>query len=311
MGRHVFGPVPSRRLGRSLGVDLVPFKTCSYDCIYCQLGRTTCPTTERRAWVDVGEVLKEVDSYLASSAEPPDWITLSGSGEPTLHSGIGDVIDGIRGFSRIPIAVLTNGSLLWREDVRNQLSAADLVIPSLDAGDPGTFQAVNRPHEDLDFARMVAGLGAFRRAFRGRYWLEVMLVRGFTDTPEAIERIACLARDIGPDRIQINTVVRPPAESNALPVSPETLADLLPAFGPGAEVIAAHVPALDHVARTSGTRDLLDLLRRRPCSAEDIATGLGIHPAEVGKILASLLASGAVEAVPQAGRQFFRLTGKG
>lgn len=311
MGRHVFGPVASRRLGRSLGVDLVPFKTCSYDCIYCQLGRTTCLTAERRAWVDVGEVLAEVYTHLASSAEPPDWITLSGSGEPTLHSGLDDLIAGIRAFSRIPIAVLTNGSLLWQEDVRNQLSAADLVIPSLDAGDPATFQAVNRPHENLDFGRMVAGLRAFRRAFRGRYWLEVMLVRGFTDTPEAIERIACLARDIGPDRIQLNTVVRPPAESNALPMPPETLADLLPAFGPGAEVIAAQVPALDHVAGTAGTRELLELLRRSPCSAEDIAAGLGIHPAEVGKILASLLAHGAVEAIPQAGRQFFRLTGKG
>ncbi|NQT19895.1 MAG: radical SAM protein, partial [Planctomycetes bacterium] len=155
MSKYIFGPVPSRRLGRSLGVDVVPLKTCSYDCIYCQLGNTTCKTVERKEWVPLDDVVLELKDRLSSR---PDYITLSGSGEPTLYSRVAELIDRIKVMTDVPVAVLTNGSLLWQEEVRRQLMKADLVIPSLDAGDEVMFRLVNRPHEDVSFERMLAGL---------------------------------------------------------------------------------------------------------------------------------------------------------
>jgi len=156
-----------------LGVDLVPFKTCTYDCIYCQLGRTTNKTVERRQWVPLDDVLAELKEKLATR---PDYITLSGSGEPTLYSRLDELIAGIRSMTDVPVAVLTNGSLLWQEDVRRQLMDAHLVIPSLDAGQGAMFQAVNRPHESISFEQMLEGLIAFREEYYGEYWLEVFLL---------------------------------------------------------------------------------------------------------------------------------------
>ena len=235
MSCHVFGPVPSRRLGRSLGVDLVPFKTCSYDCVYCQLGRTTCKTVERKEWVPLEEVVADIEQRL--SAEP-DYITLSGSGEPTLFSRVGELIGRIKGMSDVPVAVLTNGSLLWREDVRDELRDADLVVPSLDAGNEAMFQRVNRPHESISFEAMLAGLIEFRRTFRGKVWLEVLLMDGYTASEAELSELAGCVKQIGPDRVQLNTVTRPPAEDFAVGVSRERLAEMASAFDPPAEVIA-------------------------------------------------------------------------
>jgi wyosine [tRNA(Phe)-imidazoG37] synthetase (radical SAM superfamily) len=162
MSSQIFGPVPSRRLGRSLGVDLVPLKTCTYDCIYCQLGRTTCKTMERKEWVPLDGVLESLKEKLSSK---PDYITLSGSGEPTLYSRIDKLIDQIKAMTDVPVAVLTNGSLLSHEDVRKQLMAADLVIPSLDAGDEAMFRLINRPHEEISFPQMLDGLIDFAAIF--------------------------------------------------------------------------------------------------------------------------------------------------
>ncbi len=173
---HVFGPVPSRRLGRSLGVDLVPFKTYSYDCIYCQLGRTTNKTIERREWTPIDAVLDEVKENIAAR---PDYITLSGFGEPTLCTHLGELIKGIRSFTDIPVAVLTNGSLLWQKEVRREVAASQLIVPSLDAGNARMFEAVNRPHEDLSFEQMIEGLIALREEFSGDIWLDVFPLGGY------------------------------------------------------------------------------------------------------------------------------------
>ena len=183
----IFGPVPSRRLGRSLGVDLVPFKTCTYNCIYCQLGRTTNRTLERHEWVPLDDVLGELETKLATQ---PDYITLSGSGEPTLYSRTGELIERIKSLTDVPVAVLTNGSLLWDADIRSQLMDADLVIPSLDAGDGAMFQAVNRPHEDISFEEMLSGLIEFCRQFRGQYWLEVMFLAGHNAIHDEAAKLA-------------------------------------------------------------------------------------------------------------------------
>lgn len=289
---HVFGPVPSRRLGRSLGVDVVPFKTCTFDCIYCQLGRTTNKTTERREWVPLERVVDELRGKLASG---PDYITIGGSGEPTLYSRIGDLIDEIRSMTDIPVAVLTNGSLLWKQDVRNDLRKAHVLIPSLDVGDNVLFQAVNRPHPAITFERLLDGLAASRQEFQGEYWLEVLLLAGYTAIEADVKKIAKRSAEIGPDRIHLNTCVRPPAEEFAYAVDRRRLIELAGLFTPPAEVIADFKPVLSRTTRTAGTGEILQMLQRRPCTAPDIAAGLGIHPARVLKDLERLVLEGLVE----------------
>ncbi len=305
---YVFGPVPSRRLGRSLGVDLVPFKTCTYDCIYCQLGRTTHKTTDRREWVALDEVLAELAGKLPTN---PDYITLSGSGEPTLYSRLDELIAAVREMTSIPVAVLTNGSLLWQPEVRRQLAGAQLVIPSLDAGDAAMFGAVNRPDPRISFERMLDGLIAFREEFAGQYWLEVFLLAGYNALPAEVAKIARCARRIRPDRIQLNTVTRPPAEDYAMTVSAARLDELAKMFEPPAEVIADYrgVHAERDFAATRET--VLQMLRRRPCTVTDIAEGLGIHRNEAIKYVEALLAAGAIERTTSAGKSYFRATPAG
>jgi len=300
---HVFGPVPSRRLGRSLGVDLVPFKTCTFDCIYCQLGPTTVKTAERREWLCRDEVLEEIRRKL----EPrPDYITFSGSGEPTLHTGLDEWIEAIRSITDVPIAVLTNGSLLWRPEVRRELLQADLAIPSLDAGDAETFRRVNRPCDTISFEQMVDGLIAFREEFAGRYWLEVLLLSGYTSDEAAVKKIAAHAGRIRPDRIQLNTATRPPADSLVEPVPHEQLVRLAGLFEPAAEVIAD----FDHPAPDAGlganNEDILTLLRRRPCTHPDVAAALGLHRNEVLKCLDTLIDRGLVTRTPRGPAIYYR-----
>jgi wyosine [tRNA(Phe)-imidazoG37] synthetase (radical SAM superfamily) len=290
---YIFGPVPSRRLGRSLGVDVVPFKTCTFDCIYCQLGRTTNKTIERREWVPLEAVVDELRQKLASR---PDYITIGGSGEPTLYSRIGELIDRIGSMTDIPVAVLTNGSLLWKQDVRNDLLHADVVIPSLDASDNTLFRAVNRPHPAIGFQRLLDGLTAFRQEFRGEYWLEVFLLAGYTAMEAEVKKIVRRTAQIGPDRVHLNTCVRPPAEEFAYAVDWRRLVELADLFTPPAEVIADFRPGSSRTTSTADTREILHMLQRRPCTALDVAAGLGMHPAEVTKDVEMLMREGLVEA---------------
>jgi wyosine [tRNA(Phe)-imidazoG37] synthetase (radical SAM superfamily) len=293
--RFVYGPVPSRRLGRSLGVDLVPFKTCSYDCIYCQLGRTTNKTIELDEYVPVDGLLEEFAGTLRSVPRP-DFIGLAGSGEPTLHARMGDIIAGIKALTDIPVAVLTNGSLLWKPEVRAGLADADLVMPSLDAGAQPTFERVNRPHVDISFERMVEGLLSFAQDFKGKVWLEVFVLGGITDRPDEIRRMATIVEKMRPARVQLNTVSRPPAEACALAAPNEILESLRGIFTVPCEIIAESRPTQS--TGSADSRDVEDeivaLLSRRPCTVEGIATGLGLRPNEVLKRLETLCAKGCV-----------------
>ena len=305
---YVFGPVPSRRLGRSLGVDLVPFKTCTYDCIYCQLGCTTCKTMERREWAPLDEVVADLKDKLATR---PNYITLSGSGEPTLFSRLDELIDRIKSMTDVPIAVLTNGSLLWQEEVRRQLLRADLVVPSLDAGDEATFRAVNRPAADIAFEQMLGGLIDFRREFEGAYWLEVFLLANHTETDEQLaELVGCVAR-IGPDRVQLNTVTRPPAEDSAVGVSAKRMEEAAALFRPPAEVIADFRGVHAQEDFAASRDEVLDMLRRRPCSLEDIAAGLRMHRNEVVKYVEELTADAQIEKTLTAGKLYYRAAKQG
>ena len=304
--RYTFGPVPSRRLGRSLGVDLVPFKTCTYDCIYCQLGRTTCKTMERKMYAPVSKILAEVESRVKVE-NPPDYITLSGSGEPTLHSDIGGIIAGIRKITRIPIAVLTNGSLLASEAVRGALMDADVVVPSLDAGDDAMFQRVNRPHPDINFAAMVSGLEQFCQSYRGEVWLEIFLLGKLTANDVEVAKIAQRVKHIFFASVQLNTVARPPAEDHAYPAPLEQLERYCDFFFPRAEVIAEPAAAsLNDASYESSAKEVLALLQRRPCSLQDVTKGLAIHPAQASKHIEALLKQGAVRRIKSGSNSFYK-----
>ena len=293
--RQIYGPVPSRRLGRSLGIDLAPFKTCTYDCIYCQLGRTTAKTIERKEYVAVDEVLSELERSLASGSAP-DYISLAGSGEPTLNVGLGELIGKIKSLTNVPTAVLTNGSLLWSREVQDSLLDADLVLPSLDAGDERLFRYVNRPHREITFDRMVDGLAEFTARFAGEVWLEVMLLDGVTGIAADAEKIAALARRIGPARIQLNTVTRPPVEDFAFATPPDQMNKLSALFSGTVEVISDDEDGRPSAILTgvATNDDVLALLDRRPCTIHGLSKGLDLRPAEALKRLDELRRRGLI-----------------
>ncbi len=238
----------------------------------------------------MGEILEDLKKKLDSQ---PDYITLSGSGEPTLYSQLGPLIEQIKSLTNIPVAALTNGSMLWLPEVRSTLMQVDLVVPSLDAGGEETFQYVNRPCPEISYDAMLRGLIEFRQEYQGRYWLEVMIVGGVTTTKKEVEKLSQGIHLISPDRVQVNTVVRPPTESYALPVSPDRLHEIAARLYEHAEVIAdfQHVPS-HHFAVTRD--EVLNLLRRRPCTVEDIANGLGLHRNEVVKYVEQLTSEGEI-----------------
>jgi len=216
---YTYGPVPSRRLGRSLGVSPIPPKTCSYSCVYCQLGRTNQLTPQRASFFPKEDIFSEIKDKLASSEV--DFITFVGDGEPTLSADLGWLIQMCKKHSSKSIAVITNGSLLYRQDVRNDLREADVVLPTLDAGNEEIFRRINRPHGEIGYNTMLQGQVDFRREFRGQIWLEVMLVHGLNDTEEALKDISKAVKQINPDRIYITTPIRPPAEAWVKPPRPE------------------------------------------------------------------------------------------
>ncbi len=305
--KHLFGPVPSRRLGRSLGVDLVPLKLCPFDCIYCQLGRTSLKTAQRKAYVPAEEVLRELADFIASGAER-DYITLSGSGEPTLHSDLGRIIRSIKEMTDTPVAVLTNGALLWDVQVRGELAPADVVLPSLDAGDEETFQRINRPCSEVSFERLVEGLKAFRDEYAGRIHLEVFLVAGVNDSDEQVRKIRAVAGEIRPDRIDVNTVARPPAEPDARAVEPDKLERLREILGPTAQIIAPLPPVQG--SDRANVQTVLAMLRRRPCTVADCARALNCHSAEAAKLLEQLSRQGAVVARSVSGQVYYQVRGQ-
>ena len=303
--KYLYGPVPSRRLGLSLGVDIVPFKLCTLDCVYCQLGRTSNKTIERRDYAPVKAVLAELRGKLAEGLSA-DFITISGSGEPTLNSRLGELIDAIKKITDIPVAILTNSTLLHRQDVRADCARADVVMPSLDAGDEQTFQKINRPHKDISIEKLIAGLCAFRDEFVGQIWLEVFLLEGINTDNEQIAKIDGLIKRIRPDRVQLNTAVRPTAETGVKALNAEKLQAIAARLGEKCEVVTdfsleGRGKAIEHKAE-----DVLSMLKRRPCSLNDICSGLGIGRNEALKYIAHFQQQGVVGSEEKDGIIFFK-----
>jgi len=293
--RYLYGPVPSRRLGRSLGIDLVPHKICTYDCIYCQIGKTTQKTLLRKEYVPVMEVIEEVELFLKEETSSIDYLSLSGSGEPTLHSKIRLVIEGIKVITSIPIAVITNGSLLYLEEVRQDLLYADVVLPSLDAVSSSAFLKMNRPDEGLSAERMVEGLVQFRKIYKGQIWLEILFCRGINDSQDELIRMKEAINRIKPDQIHINTVVRPPSEKWAVPLSQKEMEKISAFFGEKAIIISEFDRHPFSLTEGDIKEEILNILRRRPLSLNDLAKGMGIPTEELERHIQPLILKGNIE----------------
>jgi wyosine [tRNA(Phe)-imidazoG37] synthetase (radical SAM superfamily) len=285
---HVYGPVPSRRLGFSLGVDILPYKTCSFDCVYCQLGKSGTKSVRRARHFSCPEILGQIRQALAEGRRI-DHITFSGSGEPTLNTLLGPLIREIKKLTPVPVAVLTNASLLGLKSVRQALGPADVVVPSLDAATASGFRKVNRPEPSVRVEKVIAGLIEFRSEFRGEIWLEVMLVRGLNDSPEDISALKRAIARIRPNRVQLNTAVRPPAESWARPLSRRALEKIRKELGGAAEVVVDFRKKQRAVGRGNLKSEILAMIGRRPVTVKDMASSLGASAAEIRRQLGSLL----------------------
>ncbi|WP_297444287.1 radical SAM protein [Desulfurobacterium sp.] len=304
--KYIFGPVFSRRLGISLGVDLVPFKVCSMDCVYCEVGKTTLKTLERKEYIPVDKVIEELKRFLSKNP-PVDFVTFSGYGEPTLNSGLGKVVEFLRAeFPEIPIAVLTNSSLLFRDDVIEEIKGVNVVLPSFDAASNDVFKKINRPFTDLTVEIIKKGIRRLRKETDVDIWLETLFVRGINDSPEEISAVGEFVFEISPERWQINTVVRPPAY-NIEGLSPEELERIKEIVG---------YPATDVIGRSSAKRkkmpvedikaEILELIKRRPCPVEEIADALGLLEEEVRIAVDSLVKEGKVKYVMYGEKKYLK-----
>lgn len=302
--KYIFGPLPSRRLGFSLGVDLVPFKTCSLDCTYCQLGKTSHKTIERKAYAPLEETIEELKTVL-NQQQKIDHITIAGSGEPTLSTQLGAIIKSIKEITAIPVAVLTNGTLLHREDVRRELLPADVVIPSLDTVNQAIFTKVNRPHPELNVFQMIAGLDSFRNVFLGKLWLEIMLVRGINDSPEELEKIKDVLSSIKLDMIQINTPVRPGTDKTCKPLTSKELAFCKEVLGEPCEVITSF-DGRQHALETSLKEKICSMISRRPLNLSEIADSLGMDREKAAEMLALLEEQDKIELHKHGVKYYYR-----
>lgn len=310
----VFGPIPSRRLGLSLGIDLLPFKTCSMDCVYCECGATTRHTLERKEYFPTESVIKELDEVL-SARHDIDYVTFSGVGEPTLHGGIGRIISHIKkNYPNLKICLLTNASLFSDEKLAEELEGLDLVVPSLDGSNDEEFTKINRPAKGLELSHVVDGIIAFRKRSKAQMWLEVFIIPGVNDSKESAERFRDLAARIKPDKVQLNSLDRPGVEPWVIPASDETLDAI-------AAVISQAVPVekIARHAKKAATKEadtkvhvteyndrILTTLRSRPCTAEDIAVTLNLGIDHIKTHLRRMERAGLVKSEQGTRGMFYR-----
>jgi wyosine [tRNA(Phe)-imidazoG37] synthetase (radical SAM superfamily) len=297
--------VPSRRLGFSLGIDIIPHKNCSFDCIYCQLGKTTNKTLLRRDYTPAQEILEEVACVL-QKRQHIDYLTFSGSGEPTLHKDIGYLINQLHNLTEIPIAVLTNGSLMFLPDVQNDLVNADVVLPTLCAVEQKTFSRIHRNHVDLNVTAIISGLVKFREMYKGEIWLEFMLIKGINDQPGQITQMKSVIEKIKPDKIHLNTVVRPPSEEYATPVSADTLREIKRILGNRCEIIADFRMPLEAPHQADHVRNILSIAERRPVTVDDLVSITGLHVNEILKYIERLLKQGKIVQSNHEQKKYYR-----
>ena len=310
MYTHLFGPVPSRRLGMSLGIDLIPHKICSLNCVYCECGATTRLTHERKEYVPVEEIYRELKDFFQKNPDP-DYLTFSGAGEPTLHSHIGEVIDFLKKLRpAIPVAVLSNGTLFGDPELRKELMRADLVLPSLDAATDEALRKINRPRRELKAAAYIKGLIDFSREFEGEIWLEIFLLPGYNDDAKNLEALKEAASHIRPGRIQLNTLDRPGTVEGLHPLPMARLKEIAEFFGMDqVEIIAPPQERQDLKSYRSDLEGaILETIARRPCTLADLEQILGIHINEINKYLGVLEEAGKIQTSVQERGTFYQIS---
>jgi wyosine [tRNA(Phe)-imidazoG37] synthetase (radical SAM superfamily) len=309
MYKHLFGPVPSRRLGMSLGVDLVPHKVCSLNCVYCECGASTNLTVERKEYVSYDEIISELKDFFSKN-DNPDYITFSGAGEPSLNVNIGKVIEYLKtNHSNVPIAVLTNGSLLYSKEVRKDLINADLVLPSLDAATNSAFKKIDRPENSLNVEKYIQGLIDFRKEFKGTIWLETMILPGFNDDIENLTQLKNAILKINPLKIQLNTLDRPGVIDNIRAASRLELQNIIDMWNiPNVEIIASSAIRKNNASFRKDTENaILETISRRPCTLDDLQDILGLHVNEINKYLDVLDSDNKIQTYRQERGIFYQL----
>lgn len=299
MYKYLFGPVPSRRLGMSLGVDLVPRKVCSLDCVYCEVGKTTKLTLEQKEYVPFRKIKEELLHFFGSNPDP-EYITFSGYGEPTLNVSIGKVMAIIKEIRpNIPIAVLTNGTLFYKKEVREALLKADVVLPSLDAATQAGFEKINRPESSLDINQIIQGLIDFKQVFQGKIWLEVFILPGYNDNENELQALKSAILKIKPDTVQLNTLDRPGTVKTLRGATHDELLHIVNFWQlPNVQIVAS---VADRKTSTAYRKDIassiLETIDRRPCTLQDLCQILGLHVNEVNKYLSVLDEEDEIEIV--------------
>ena len=293
----LFGPVPSRRLGMSLGIDLVPYKTCTMDCIYCESGGTTNLTLDRQEFFPLSNVLAELEIYLDTEPEL-DFVTFSGAGEPTLYSEIGSVISFIKeNYPQYKVALLTNGMLLSDQKTFNDVKSVDLIVPSLDAADEATFQKINRPSDKFDFSLLIDSFQRFHKLSDAEFILEIFIVPGLNDTTDALSGFADAIEYINPDKVQLNSLDRPGTEAWVPKVTEEAMQKVKQALKGSVpiEIVGkfTHSEAAKLAEEGSEYKNIdkkiLDLIARRPATVDDFKASTGYSEATIRKVLKRMI----------------------
>ncbi|MDA3872000.1 MAG: radical SAM protein [Candidatus Marinimicrobia bacterium] len=309
MYKYLFGPVPSRRLGMSLGIDLIPTKVCSLNCVYCECGKTTNLTIERKEYVPYNKVTNELEHYFKNNPTP-DYVTFSGSGEPTLNSKIGDISKFLKlNYPYIPIAVLTNGTLFDQKEVRTELLDADLVLPSLDAASELSFKKINRPFHTLNIDKYIQGLIDFRKEYSGKIWLEVLILPGYNDNKKDLKLLKDAFVKIKPDKIQLNSLDRPGILNTLRSATRNELQQIADFLNLDNVEIIASAPKRKEIKsyRKDTETAILETIFRRPCTLDDLSEILGLHKNEINKYLDVLESDDKIEIIRQSRGIFYKI----
>jgi len=312
MYKHLFGPVPSRRLGMSLGIDLIPKKVCSLNCVYCEVGKTTKLTVDRMEYVKYDQVIAELMQFMSNNLKI-DYITFSGSGEPTLNSRIGDVLNFIKNnYPAVKTAILSNGTLFSDKKLRTDVLQANVILPSLDAASQSVFEKIDRPDSTLKIETYIQGLIDLRKEYKGKIWLEIFLLKDYNDSKEELDLLKKAILKINPDSVQLNTLDRPGTVADIVPLSKKVLQEIIVYWNlQNVEIIAS---ALERTSIDSYSGDIetaiMETIARRPCTLEDLHRFLGIHVNEINKYLGILEANHKIETVQLLRGVFYELKHK-
>ncbi len=312
MYKYLFGPVPSRRLGMSLGIDLVPKKVCTLNCVYCEVGKTTKLTTDRMEYIKYDKIIDELQQFMSSKPNI-DYITFSGSGEPTLNSRIGEVLAYIKmHYPTTKTAILTCGALLSLPELRSELLEADVILPSLDAGSQSMFEKINRPNPNLNIDTYIKGLIDFRKEYKGQIWLEVFLLKGYNDSLEELDLLKKAILEIKPNIVQLNTLDRPGTVEGLVSMTKDELQQIKDYwFLPNVEIIASVNQRTDVGAyNTDIEGTILSTIARRPCTLDDLHQVLGIHVNEINKYLGTLEVNNKIKSTTLDRGVFYELIDK-